>query len=462
MKSKADLTPEEVVPEIQKHVLVDGFRIVADLEKSKGAILVDAATGREFLDFYGFFGSLPIGYHHPRFDDAEVQASLLQASHTKVANSDVYSVPYANFVKTFARVAGLPPLDRYFFIDGGALAVENALKAAMDWKVRKNLATGNGERGTEILHFERAFHGRSGYTMSLTNTDPQKTRYFAAFDWPRVPTPALDFSLSEPDRTKQVQLLEAEAENRIREILTEKGKDVAAIIIEPIQGEGGDNHFRPQWFQVLRKLCDEFDTLLIFDEVQTGLGITGKTWACQQFGVLPDILAFGKKTQVCGIMAGPRLDEVKENVFRESSRLNSTWGSNLTDMVRSTHFLEIIESENLIDNAARQGAHLKSELEALAENEPLISAVRGQGLMIAFDLPDSKSRDAFYRGLFDLGLLAIKSGNNSIRFRPPLDLQTDRIEQALKVIREQCKHAKNGEVTPPGTVSFAPSVNLSS
>src|SRR4029077_1820415 len=121
----------------------------------------------------------------------EVQAELLNAAQIKVANADVYTVQYATFVNTFARVVGLPPLDRYFFIEGGSLAVENALKAAMDWKVRKNLAEGKGERGTEIIHFERAFHGRSGYTLSLTNTDPRKTAYFAKFSWPRISCPRI-------------------------------------------------------------------------------------------------------------------------------------------------------------------------------------------------------------------------------------------------------------------------------
>src|SRR5882672_8395359 len=186
---------KEVIAELEKHILVDGFKLIFDLEKSRGSRFVDAATGRELIDLYTFYASQPIGFNHPWFDRPEVQKDLLAAAKIKVANADVYSVQYATFVKTFARVMGLGPLDRFFFIEGGALAVENALKAAMDWKVRKNLTAGRGERGTEIMHFERAFHGRSGYTMSLTNTDPRKVAYFAKFPWPRVPTPAMDFSL---------------------------------------------------------------------------------------------------------------------------------------------------------------------------------------------------------------------------------------------------------------------------
>src|SRR5262245_19782418 len=215
----------------------------------------------------------------------------------------------------------------------------------MDWKVRKNLAAGNGERGTNILHFQRAFHGRSGYTLSLTNTDPRKTDYFAKFPWPRVMTPCIDFTLPEARRKENVIEREKRAQAEIEQVVARNGQDIAAIIIEPIQGEGGDNHCRPEWFRALRRICDEHDILLIFDEVQCGMGITGRTWCCEHFGVLPDLLAFGKKTQVCGVMAGPRLDEVKDNCFRLPSRISSTWGGNFTDYVRSTHYLRILEEE---------------------------------------------------------------------------------------------------------------------
>jgi L-lysine 6-transaminase len=263
---------------VEKHILVDGFKLVVDLEKSRGSRLVDAVSGRSLIDFYSFFASMPVGFNHAWFDSPSVQADLLAAARVKVASSDVYSVALATFVKTFERVMGIPGLDRYFFIDGGALAVENALKAAMDWKVRKNLAAGRGERGTEILHFTGAFHGRSGYTMSLTNTDPRKTDLFAKFPWPRVSAPFIDFSLAGKERRQNVIEKEKEAEAQVRRIIAERGADIAAIIIEPVQGEGGDNHFRREWIKTLRRICDEKDILLIFDEVQTGMGVSGKNW----------------------------------------------------------------------------------------------------------------------------------------------------------------------------------------
>src|SRR5436189_3923420 len=217
---------------IEKHGLMDGFKIVIDLDKSRGSYLYDETTNRRLIDFYGFFGSLTIGFNHPYFDEPAVKENLLRAAKFKVANSDIYSEGYAEFVDAFSRVAGFPPLERYLFIEGGALAIENTLKAAMDWKVRKNLAAGRGERGTEILHFRHAFHGRSGYTMSLTNTDPCKTDLFAKFDWPRVSNPAIDFSLPETEREKDVVAREKKAEKEIHACIDKHKIDICAIIIE--------------------------------------------------------------------------------------------------------------------------------------------------------------------------------------------------------------------------------------
>jgi L-lysine 6-transaminase len=189
----------------------------------------------------------------------------------------------------------------------------------------------------------------------------------------------------------------------------------------------------------LREICDQNEILLIFDEIQSGMGVTGRTWCCQHFGVVPDLLAFGKKAQVCGVMAGPRIDEVKDNAFRLPSRLNSTWGGNFTDMVRSTHFMRIIESENLIENARLMGERIVKSLRTIAAEFPIMTAVRGRGLFIAFDLPDPKTRDEFWKGLFDRGVLALKSGERAIRFRPALDISAEVVDEAMELLRQQCR-----------------------
>jgi L-lysine 6-transaminase len=437
--SKALSFAADALQKLEEHILMDGFKIVFDLEQSRGSYIHNAVTGKRLIDFYGFFGSVPVGFNHPHFDEPEVREELSQASKFKIANSDVYSGAYAEFVETLARVAGYPPLERYLFIEGGALAIENCLKAAMDWKVRRNMAAGRGERGTEILHFRHAFHGRSGYTMSLTNTDPRKTDLFAKFNWPRVSNPSIDFSLGDKERESDVIEREKKAEAEIRDFISKRGVDIAAIIIEPIQGEGGDNHYRGEWLKKLRAICDENEMLLIFDEVQTGLATTGKMWCSQHFGVKPDLMAFGKKVQVCGVMAGPRLDEVKDNVFRLPSRVNSTWGGNFCDMVRSKHYLRIIEKENLVENARVMGDRIVSALQEIAKESPMMSAVRGRGLFIAFDLADAETRDRVWKNLFDDGVLVLKTGEHAIRFRPALDITAEAVDEAMNIIRDECR-----------------------
>jgi L-lysine 6-transaminase len=439
LKEHPTIRPGQVLGELKKHILVDGFELVVDLGRSRGCRFCDAATGRTLIDMYSFYSSMPIGFNHPYFENPDVREELLDAALYKVANSDVYTPQYATFVSTFDRVMGVPGLDRYFFIEGGALAVENALKAAMDWKVQKNIAAGRGEIGTDVLHFRNAFHGRSGYTMSLTNTDPNKVKYYAKFDWPRVGNPRIDYALPPSQRLARVVEAEKQAEQEILAAIDARPHRICAIIIEPIQCEGGDCHFRQEWFAALRRICDEHDMLLIFDEVQTGMGHSGRNWCFQHFHVTPDLLVFGKKAQVCGVMAGKRLDEVPDNVFRRSGRINSTWGGNFTDMVRSTHYLRIIEQEQLVDNAREMGDRFLAELQRIATEEPTIQAVRGRGLLLAFSLADTRARDAFWKGCFQIGLLTLRCGERSIRLRPVLDVTADVIEETCALIREQVR-----------------------
>jgi L-lysine 6-transaminase len=428
---RAAIEPAQVIPTLQRHILADGFHLVVDLERSHGSWIHDALSGREILDFYSYFATLPVGHNHPRLlQDEEFMAALQRAAVANPANSDIYCAEYGAFVEAFARLAS-PDVFRYlFFVAGGALAVENALKTAFDWKVRSNRAAGRGERGTQVVHFREAFHGRSGYTLSLTNTDPVKTDAFPRFRWPRIANPKLEFPLTAEGMTRTAEL-EAIAVAEIERAFAENPEDIAAIIIEPIQGEGGDNHFRGEFLRELRRLADINQALLIFDEVQTGIGLTGRFWCCEHFNVWPDVLVFGKKAQVCGIMVTERIDEVPANVFHTPGRLNSTWGGNLVDMVRGAKYLEIIQAEDLVANAARQGARLLAGLRELAARHPVLSNVRGRGLMTAFSLPSPAERDALRRLLWDKGLATLPSWPCSIRFRPCLNVSADEVDEAL-------------------------------
>jgi len=428
------LAPDDVREVLSRSILADGLDFVLDVERSAGSYLVDARTGARYLDMFTFFASSALGMNHPALArDEEFLAELAVTAVNKPSNSDVYSVAMARFVDTFARVLGDPALPHLFFVDGGALAVENALKVAFDWKSRLNESRGvDPALGTKVLHLRGAFHGRSGYTLSLTNTDPNKVARFPKFDWPRIDAPFTRAGLDDV----AVAELEAESLRQARAVFEAHPHDIACFIAEPIQGEGGDRHIRGEFFAAMRELCDEFDALLIFDEVQTGCGMTGTPWAYQQLGVTPDVIAFGKKTQVCGVMAGGHVDEVADNVFQVSSRINSTWGGNLVDMVRSRRILETIEADGLLDRAADNGCYLLARLVDLAAEFPaLVLDPRGRGLMCAFSMPDAAQRDELVSRLWDRKVIMLASGPDSVRFRPALTVSREELDLAIDAVR---------------------------
>jgi L-lysine 6-transaminase len=428
MRQAASVPAGEVHERLAEHLLIDGFRLVLDVEGSHGSWLVDARDGTEYLDMYTFFASAPLGSNPPGIvDDPEFMALLGRVAASKPANPDMYSTHLAEFVETFVRVLGDPALPHLFFVEGGALAVENALKASFDWKSRRNEAAGRSrDLGTKVLHLTQAFHGRSGYTMSLTNTDPTKTDRFPTFDWPRIDTPAVTFPIAE--HLAEIEAAEAHALAQAEAAFKAHPHDVACFIAEPIQGEGGDNHLRAEFLQGMQALCHTYDALFILDEVQTGVGLTGTPWVYQQLGLEPDIVAFAKKVQVGGIMAGRRIDEVPDNVFCVSSRINSTWGGGLVDMVRSRRLLEIIEADGLFDHAAKLGEVFQHGLRDLGDRHPgVVSNVRGRGLMSALDLPDAATRDRVVKGLRDEHVIVLGCGDRSVRFRPALCVTDDEL-----------------------------------
>ncbi len=435
MDKKDLISPDKVHETISKYMLADGFDFVLDLNHSHGVNLVDAKSGDSYLDFFTFFASSALGINHPKINNDYVKDKIITAALNKPSNSDIYTTQMAEFVETFARFALPSYMKHLFFVSGGTLAVENGLKVAFDWKVQKNFMKGiKEEKGQQVIHFKQAFHGRSGYTLSLTNTEINKIKYFPKFNWPRISNPKLIFPIEE--NLSLIKENESIAINEIYDAIKNNKDDIAAIIIEPIQGEGGDNLFRREFFIKLREIADENDILLMFDEVQTGFGLTGKLWAYEHY-VQPDIISFGKKAQVCGIMVSSRIDEVPENCFRVSSRINSTWGADLTDMVRSKFIMEVMEEENLVHNAELMGKYLLEQLyEVQSEFPKLINSARGLGLMCSFNLPNSALRNEFKSLCYKEKLLILGCGEKSIRFRPPLNVQYDDINNALNIIRK--------------------------
>ncbi|MBN9336877.1 MAG: L-lysine 6-transaminase, partial [Chryseobacterium sp.] len=424
-------TENKVKETLGKHILADGFDFVMDYEASQGSYIVDKLTGKKYLDMFSMFASASVGYNHPYI--VEKANWLGKMAIYKPTLSDVYLQEYADFMEVFSRVAIPKELPYCFFIEGGALAVENALKTAFDWKTRKNWQKDIDKEAGIAIHFKQSFHGRSGYTLSLTNTsDPRKYQYFPKFNWPRITNPKLNFPITEENLEETIKH-EQLALLHIQEAILSHPDEVACVIIEPIQAEGGDNHFRNEFFTELRRICDENEILLILDEVQTGIGMTGKMWAFQHLDIIPDVITFGKKAQVCGILANKeKLDEVEHHVFKESSRINSTFGGNFIDMLRFQLVLEIIENENLIENSRVVGEFLLNGLKKLEQKFPAhISAARGKGLMCAFDLKDGESREWLRSKLYDEGIIILTCGDQSLRFRPHLNVTKEEIQVIL-------------------------------
>lgn len=428
------MEPTKVMGTLERHLLVDGFDMVLDLEASQGSRLVDGRDGTAYLDMFSFFASNALGMNHPAMHAPDNEARLLRAARHKPSNSDIYTAELADFVAVFDRVLGVDHLPYAFFIEGGALAVENVCKAAFDWKSQRNEDEGRSpELGTQVLHLRHAFHGRSGYTMSLTNTDPRKVARFPKFAWPRIPSPALRFPLAEHDEANRAA--EDAALAAAREAFEANPHDIALALVEPIQGEGGDNHLSPRFLRGLQELAHEHDALFGVDEVQTGAGFTGTPWAFQQLDVEPDLVSFGKKLHIGGVLAGGRIDEVEQNVFRSSSRINSTFGGNLTDMVRATIMLEVYEQEALIGRAAKLGDHLLERLQWLERRHETATQARGRGLWASIDLHDAPLRDAVRHHLLtEEQVVLLGCGTRTLRFRPTMTVTADELDEAVDAL----------------------------
>ncbi len=443
MSYTTKIDAKDIISTVRDHLIGDGFEFVLDLEKSQGSYMIDKLTGKRILDFYTCFASNPLGFNHPKMTDANTLAKLTTCAVNNVTNSDLFTEFKAEFVKTCFEKAAPSYMKYMFNIAGGSLAVENAMKAAFDWKAQKNYIAGDTyPHELSIMHFKHAFHGRSGYTMSVTNTDPSKTDLFPKFNWPRIENAFVKFpdegALHE-DTLRREKLALDQAKN----LILSTGNTIAALLIEPIQGEGGDNHFRTEFLQELQALCNENNILFIVDEVQSGMGITGKMWAHEHHDLTPDILCYGKKAQVCGVLAGDRMDEIEHHVFNTSGRINSTWGGNLVDMVRCQRYLEIYEEDNLVENAANMGAVMLKGLQEIAANNPgFISNPRGKGLFCAFDVVNAAKRNEIRQKCYENNMLILPCGTRSLRFRPAMCIQEADVLKAMNILGDVVAKAR--------------------
>jgi 4-aminobutyrate aminotransferase len=380
--------------------------------RGEGVTIVDV-DGNRFLDFNAGIAVNAAGHHHPLVTEAihrQVDACLHYCS------SDFYHPVHAELCERLAHSvpAGMGPA-RVFLANSGTEAVEGALKLARHHTRRPN-----------VIGFHGAFHGRSLGSLSLTSS---KAAYRSGFG---IVTPgsyhapyAFDGELTGAAYIEQVLFRR----------MTEPG-DVAAIFVEPIQGEGGYIVPPAGWLAELRELCDRHGILLVFDEVQSGTGRTGRMWACEHDGVVPDIITAGK-----GLASGMPLSALiaTETVMQwDPGKHGSTFGGNPVACAAALATLDLVD-DGLAANAADRGEQLLDGLRSLQRRHDAVSGVRGRGLMIGFDLPDHDAAHALEQACFRRGLLTLTCGTRGIRLAPPLVVSAEECEAALAIIDDACQ-----------------------
>lgn len=417
-------------------VLVGDFLpVLVDFERSTGSYLWDELRDGPVLDMGMFFSSAPLGHNPAPLTTPAADRALGAAARVKPSNPDFASSVLSDFVADFRRIMMPEAMSHLFLIDGGALAVENALKVAFDWKAQ--VSEVDDVDALAVLHLRSAFHGRSGYTMSLTNTDPAKTAGYPKFDWPRIDAPARGESGGPDPDAAELTADEAAVLDEAEAILAAQGHRIACFVYEPIQGEGGDRHLGGRFLRAVEELCRRYDVLTVADEVQTGGGLVGRRWAHEALGLAPDLVAFGKRLQVCGVMGGRRVAELTTNSFVTPSRISSTWGGSLVDMVRFSHLYTAIERDGVFARADRMGPVLRAGLEQLVgDSGGALSAPRSRGLWgaVTVETPELRNRivgDALAGG----DCVLLPCGTRSVRWRPSLLVSEGELDASFDAVR---------------------------
>lgn len=413
-----------------------------DSKASIGNYIVDV-DGNVILDVYSHIAVEPLGYNHPALLAAWKDGRFDWAAGYRPALGIAPPPEWVDLLEKQILPIAPKGLDHIITVTSGAEAVENALKIAFLTAARRRrggpasaedaLAVMNNDQPgineLVIASFDGAFHGRSLGALSATRSKAIHKLDFPAFRWPMLPFPASRFPLDE--HAEENALAEARALEATEALFSELEGRVAGLIVEPIQGEGGDRHASPAFFRALRQICRAHGVVFIVDEVQTGCGATGAFWAHSHWGLTdpPDIVTFSKKMQVGGLFVQGHL------MPPEPWRIFNTF---LGDPLRAAQLgviLEVIARDDLLSVVRQSGSLLTNGLNLLAELHPgLLSQPRGQGTYAAFDLPDSPTRERLVQALRDRGLEAGGSGPRSIRFRPALVFAPRHAAEALDIL----------------------------
>ena len=375
------------------------FNIKLDFSRSHGSYLYDHHTQKEYLDFFGMYASLPLGYNHPIFNTSEFKEEYLRTASFKVNNCEFVSAETLAFDRLFVEYAGKNLFKHFHYTCTGALAVEAAIKTCIEH---------GGCRLPRILSFNNSFHGINSYGGFVTSRFSGADARLNGF--PEIFSVKVDCDLNQVEE----------------EILK---NHLTCILVEPIQCSSGDRHHDKHFFQGLRELCNLYKVPLVFDEIQVGFGGTGKLWYFEYLDIVPDVVIFGKKTQLSGIMVREGFGEIFSP--GKNIRLEVTWDGDVADMVRCKHIIKAYEENNILQNVCKQAELLKTGLSKFKQ----IKNLRNCGLIMAFDLKNRIERDKIVDGLFKNGFLCNSTADRSIRLRPNLNLSAQDVNEALRIFK---------------------------
>lgn len=424
--------------------------LLTDYTKCSGNYIADR-DGNLLLDVYAQIASIPVGYNNPALIKAAQSPEMINGLVNRPALGTFPPHDWGTILKTGILKVAPKGLDQVFTAMAGSDANETAYKAAFMWRraydrgghhvefteeemssVMSNQAPGSSN--LSILSFKTAFHGRLFGTLSTTRSKAIHKLDIPAFDWPQATFPHLKYPLE--SHAEENRAIEQASLDEVEHLITTYHNPPAAVVVEPIQSEGGDNHASPDFFRRLRALTRKHNVLLIVDEVQTGVGATGKFWAHEHWGLEdpPDMVTFSKKAQAAGYYFGN--PELRPN---KPYRQFNTWMGDPARAILFRAIIEEIERLNLVENTARVGDYLYGKLEALAKKYPgQFENLRGKGCgtFIAFDSPH---RDEFLKRARVEGVNIGGSGTKAVRLRPMLtfreghaDILVDAMEKVVK------------------------------
>ncbi len=398
------------------------FNIHIDFNKSKGGLLYDKRTNKKYLDFFGQYSTLTLGYNSDIFKKKSIQKNLLKIFPQKIVNCELDSEILRDFKKNFKKFLGLGIYKSFHFCSTGALAVEAAIKTSIYYSKYKS---------KNIIVLKGNFHGINGYGGVFTD------RFDSVY--PRLqyfPGAYIDH-IDVTNAVKQPAKFEKSKYQEIITFLKKKIKEdkSSAVLVEPIQSTFGDRYLDENFLKDIQNICNKKNIPLIFDEIQTGFYTSGKKWYFQQIGVSPDIVIFGKKSQVSGIMVKKKFSEI----FNDEFLLNVTWNSDLIDMYRSNLIINYLERNNL----TRQIKKYSKDISNYLRKFKILKNVRSSGYLIAFDLDSPKFRDLLVKKLFENGMLVNPTRFNTVRLRPRLNTSLKEISLFKKIFSKSMNEIKS-------------------